>query len=154
MKKQFVLLAITLLLCLQGCAVFYIPPFGGKIEKQGDSTSRYEIDNFLEIGKTSMEEIQSTWGYPYQIQDSRNIWVYIGLRTDYAGFIQLVYPGLTPVYIDSMKKPILLFIKFDKNDCLKRYELKKPVKNFVIGGDVRQQALEWDNSFEVQSKER
>ncbi len=73
MKKQFVLLAITLLLCLQGCAVFYIPSFGGKIEKQGDSTSRYEIDNFLEIGKTSMEEIQSTWGYPYQIQDSRNI---------------------------------------------------------------------------------
>ncbi len=104
-----------------------------------------------------MEEIQSTWGYPYQIQDSRNIWVYIGRKTTgYAGFINLLYPytytELPLADIGPIKKVILLLIKFDKNDCLKRYELKKAAKNFVIGDDVRQQALEWDNSFEVQSK--
>ncbi len=82
--------------------------------------------------------------------------MYIGRKkTGYSGFIQLVCPdpSLFPLAeIGPIKKAILLFIKFDKNDCLKRYELKKAAKNFVIGDDVRQQALEWDNSSETPSK--
>ncbi len=62
------------------------------------------------------------------------------------------YPALPLAQIEPIKKAILLLIKFDKNDCLKRYELKKMAKNFVIGNDVRQQAIKWDNSFKTQSK--
>ncbi len=102
-----------------------------------------------------MKEIQSMWGYPYQIQDGRNIWVYIGRKkTGYAGFFILLPYAQPHAEIRTIKKAILLLIKFDKNDYLKRYELKKAAKNFVIGDDVKQQALEWDKSFEIQSKER
>jgi hypothetical protein len=151
MKKQFVLLAITLLLCLQGCGIpYYFPTLSRHIELRNVRTSRGEIDNFLEIGKTSMEEIQSTWGYPFQIQDSRNIWVYIGLKT--TGYIGFIGIDSTITGIEPIEKGFLLLIKFDKNDCLKRYELKEVAINFVRGDDVRPQAIKWDNSFEVQSK--
>jgi hypothetical protein len=96
-----------------------------------------------------MEEIQSTWGYPYQILD-RNIWVYIGLKT--TGYIGFIAIDSSFTGTETIEKDILLLIKFDKNDCLKRYELKKVAKNFVIGDDVRKQAIKWDNSFETQSK--
>ena len=124
----------------------------------GVCTSRDEIDNFLEIGKTSKEEIQSTWGNPSQILD-RNIWVYKGLEAiGYGGYIQILTPCIEPLEIWPAARDILLFIKFDKNDCLKRYELQKYVcsnitaKNFVMGNEVRQQAIKWDKSFETQSK--
>ncbi len=116
----------------------------------GIRTSRGEIDNFLEIGKTSKEEIQSTWPYPYQILD-RNIWVYKGLKTiGYGGFLWL--NGTLDTVTDE--EDTLLLIKFDKNDCLKRYELQKHVCSNLLtrGEEVRQQAIKWDNSFETQSK--
>ena len=151
MKKQFVLLAITLLLCLQGC-VFYIPSFGKNTEIKGVRTSRDGIDNFLEIGKTSKEKIQGAWGNPrYNIRD-RNIWVYIGLKTTgHLGLVILEYQSYLPE-ADTLpiKKATVLFIKFDKNDYLKGYELKKVAKGILI--DVRQQAIEWDKSLKTQSK--
>ncbi len=65
MKKQFILLVIMLSFCFQGCGIpYYFPTLSRHFELQGVRTSRGEIDNFLEIGKTSMEEIQSTWGLP------------------------------------------------------------------------------------------
>jgi hypothetical protein len=153
MKKQIVLLAITLLLCLQGCGFFYIPSFGGKIKTQGFSISRSEIDNFLEIGKTSMGEIQSTWGYPSSLIENRNIWVYIGTKTvGYGGMFDFISPFAPMGEAGAVKRYVLLLIKFDKDDCLKRYELKKMPKNFVINDDIKQQAIEWDNSSKTPSQ--
>ncbi len=149
MKKKIVLLIFILSFCFQGC-VFYYPSLGKKTEINGVRTSRGEIDNFLEIGKTFKEKIQGVWGDPrYNLRD-RNIWVYIGLKTTgHLGLLILEYDFLPVGGTMPIKKAIVLFIKFDKNDCLKGYELKKAAKGILI--DVRQQALEWDNSFETQS---
>ncbi len=153
MKKQFVLLAFTVLLCLQGCCgMFYVPSFSGKFKGYDFSVSKREIDDFLEIGKTSMDEIQSAWGYPNSIDPNRNIWVYIGTRTTgYYFMFQFIVDG-DSAEGGSVRRNMLLLIKFDKDDCLKRYELKMLAVDFVLDSDIKQQVVEWDNSFETQSK--
>ncbi len=152
MKKQIVLLAITLLLCLQGCGIVYVPSFSKNVVMQDFNTSLEEIDNFLEVGKTSMEEIKSAWGYPASIDDTRNIWLYIGEKT--VGYYSMFW-FLYAVHVEgvSVERYMFLFIKFDKNNCLERYELKRMVKNYVLDDeDIKRQVVEWDNSFETQSK--
>ena len=150
MKKQFVLLVIMLSLCLQGC-FFYFPRPGRHFQLESVRTSRDEIDSFLKIGKTSREEIQEAWGHPYINMKDRNIWMYTGVKiTGYWGYI---IGGLHPMAArkESIKKILVLLIKFDNDNRVKRYELTELAKG-LKRYEVRQQALEWDNSSETPSK--
>ncbi len=158
MKKQFILLVIMLSFCLQGCGVpYYFPKLNRYYELHGGvRISRDELDNFLEIGKTSKQEVQEVWRYPNIKMHDRNIWIYRGWKSK--GYWVFAFPDpLNPFdwgSTDPPEKPLALFVKFDDNDRVKRYELTG-VKGFVTDLDldkVRQQALEWDNSSKTPSQ--
>jgi hypothetical protein len=133
--------------CLQGC-FFYFPSLSRNVEIHGDYASRVEIDKFLEIGKTSKQEVQEAWDYPNIKMHDRNIWIYRGWKSK--GYWIVGYSPFDPLDwrgVESPEKPLALFVKFDDNDRVKRYELTG-VKSFVTDIDidkVRQKALEWDN---------
>lgn len=139
MKKQFILLVIMLSFWLQGC-VYYIPSLSRHFKLHGVRTSRGEIDNFLEIGKTSKQEVQEVWIYPNIKMHAGNIWIYRGFKPTGSWRYFDGFP-LTPGW-----KPLVLFVKFDNNDHVKRYKLTKFSKGIYITDDeLRQKALEWDN---------
>ncbi len=146
MKKQFVLLVIMLSFCLQGCVV-YNPRLGKKIMFQGARTSRGEIDNFLVIGKTSKAEIHEAWDNPAINMQNRNIWMYDLLIETGNWF--MIYP--VQWASDTKYRNAILLVKFDDYDYVKYYELKKLPKS-ITHDEMIQKTLEWDNSFEVQSK--
>ncbi len=55
--------------------------------------------------------------------------------------------------VELVQRYIFMFMKFDKNDCLERYEVKQMPKNYWLDDkDIKLQVVRWDNSSETPPK--